>query len=275
MPIWLQKLLPQRALGRIVYRAVRWRWGPFKNALIRWFVSSYRVDLSDAARKEPAAFASFNDFFTRELEPNARTWPDQQTLWGAPADGTLTQHGAITKEGLVQAKGVHYSIDEFLGKPTGGRFIGGQFATIYLAPYNYHRIHMPVGAELTRWRLLAGARYSVNEKTAELFPGLFTTNERLVVEFATDHGMFALVMVSALNVASITLSVVGELPQGRDSGNENCSINLARGDELGRFNLGSTVVLVAEPGCLQLNPSLVLGQTISLGDLIGGPEAVP
>lgn len=260
-------------LGRVVYRAVRWRWPPFKNALIRWFVSSYGVDLSDASRKEPAAFVSFNDFFTRELEPGARLWPESERAWASPADGTLTQHGTISAEGLLQAKGVHYSVDEFLGNPTDGRFVGGQFATIYLAPYNYHRIHMPAPGELRCWRLIGGARFSVDQKTAESYPRLFVTNERLVTEFATDRGRFALVMVSALNVASITLSVVGELPQGADISNESCSIQLARGDELGRFNLGSTVVLLAEPGCLELSPDLQLGQAISLGDLLGEPGA--
>lgn len=256
-----------------MYRAVRWRWAPFKNALIRWFVASYRVDLSDAARKSPAAFVSFNDFFTRELAPGARSWPSRQEAWGSPADGTLTQHGTTTAQGLLQAKGVYYSVDEFLGRPSGGRFVGGQFATIYLAPYNYHRVHMPVAGELRSWRLIGGARYSVNQKTADSYPRLFVTNERLVAEFSTDRGAFALVMVSALNVASITLSVVGELPQGRNIGHDDCSIRLARGDEFGRFNLGSTVMVLAEPGGLTLDPGLRAGQTISLGDLLGGPGA--
>ncbi len=253
----MQFLLPQRAISALVYRAARWRWPPAKNLFIRVFLALYAPDLKEARLQQPRAYTSFNAFFTRELQPGARPLEGDAGTLVSPADGRLTEYGRLTDGQLIQAKGLRYSVAALLGSDDALTRLGaGQFATIYLAPHNYHRVHMPLSGTLTRMSFIPGRRFSVNEATTTLVTGLFTRNERVVCWFDTASGPLAVVLVGALNVASISTHWHGEV-SGPTHQITHINYDQAklqrydRGAELGRFNLGSTVIVIAAAGTLR------------------------
>lgn len=256
----LQRYLPKRLIGRCIYHAVRWHFGPLKNFLIARFVSHYDIDLSDAAETNPTAYPTFNAFFTRSLRNDARPIdPDHQTVV-APADGTLTQWGSPSAGRIVQAKGLDYSLNELLGeeRPDDASLPNPSYATIYLAPYNYHRVHAPMAGRLTGLNYIPGQRYSVNATTAQGIPNLFPGNERLVCWFRGELGNFAMVLVGAFNVATMSTVWGGEIDAQSQSqfwAYDDPKLVFAKGAEVGHFNLGSTVVMVCS-GALQWLPSL-------------------
>ena len=277
--VLMQYVLPQHGLSRLIHRLTRIRTRWFKDAFINVFLRLYDVNTDESVGRVPQDFASFNEFFTRALKDGARDLPAAPDAVASPVDGTLSQSGPITQATLLQAKGHRYGVADLLGDPAApDRFDGGEFATIYLAPYNYHRIHMPIAGRLTRMRYLPGRLFSVNGATVAAVPRLFARNERVVCEFDSDAGPFALVMVGALNVGSIETVWAGEIapapvrePHYQDY--EPGAVELARGAELGRFNMGSTVILVGAPGRLRFDAGLVPGKTLRLGEAIGATSA--
>jgi phosphatidylserine decarboxylase len=273
----MQHLLPQHLLSRQIHRLARCRMKPVKNALIGAFVRHFRPDMSDAADPEPRDYPSFNAFFTRSLRPGSRpSDPDPRALV-SPVDGTVSQIGRLEGSSLLQAKGHHYSLEALLGGASGWseRFAGGSFATLYLAPYNYHRIHMPATAALRAAWFVPGRLFSVNAATAAAVPGLFARNERVVCAFEEGSLGFALALVGALFVGSIATVWHGEVTPCRPRRARQLPIDtgraprrLDRGGELGRFNMGSTVILLLPPETAAWLPGLQPGSLVRVGQTL-------
>ena len=271
--VWLQYLLPQHALSRLVLRATRVRATRFKNALIRGFLKLYRVDMSEAQQPDPLQYPSFNEFFTRALRPEVRPMAAAADDIVCPVDGTVSEAGPIEVDSLLQAKGRRYALSDLLAaQPWAGHFEGGSFATIYLAPFNYHRIHMPFAGRLLDTVYVPGRLFSVNAVTARHVPRLFARNERVLTHFDGAGGEFALVLVGALNVGSIATVWAGDITPARRrevSVLPPQSRQLARGAELGRFNMGSTVILLFQAGRARWQPDVQAGMTVRLGQRLG------
>lgn len=269
--VWLsQHLIPKNLSSAVVYRATRSRRGWLKGPLIRWFARTYRVDLAEAAEPNLGGYATFNEFFTRALAPGARPLAPGAATVLSPADGILTEHGAIDGDRLFQAKGRDYSLSELLGEP-GEVFRGGRYFTIYLAPHNYHRVHSPLAGELVRTRYLPGSRFSVSRATAAAITRLFCRNERAVLWLETAYGPMALVLVGALNVSSISTITRGEIHSGPPAvWPETPARAIARGEEVGRFNMGSTVVALLANPRLRFERTATNGATVRMGRALGG-----
>lgn len=278
LTVSVQRILPHHALSRLVHWLTRLeKPAALKNLAIRGFAALYDVDLSDASHREPSAYRSFNEFFARPLKDGARPLEEGSDLVSSPVDGTVSQVGTLDGARILQAKGHWYRVDELLGGlPHAKQFIGGRFATIYLAPHNYHRIHMPVDGRLVAMAHVPGRLFMVNPATAESLPGLFTRNERVAAVFETDNGPMAVVMVGALLVGSIETVWAGEVtpptsdhPTHFDYGERLPPIELRRGEELGRFNMGSTVIVLFGPGQTAWKPNLAPGIPLRMGQTIG------
>lgn len=271
--VWLtQHLLPKNLLSAIVYRATRSRRAWLKRPLIHWFARTYGVDLTEASNADLDGYETFNDFFTRELKTGARPIEGPPSALVAPADGVLTEHGAIEGDRLFQAKGRDYSLLELLGErdEPALALCGGHYFTIYLAPHNYHRVHAPLDATLLRTRYLPGERFSVSRATAAAIPRLFCRNERVVCWFTTAEGPMAVVLVGALNVSSIGTFTLGEIASGAArEWREPVPRAIARGDELGRFNMGSTVIVLLGNASLRFASELANGATVRMGRALG------
>ena len=268
-----QRCLPTRALSAAMFHVAQWRNPRFKEAFIGWFMRRYRIDLSEAAFEHSVSYQHFNAFFTRALKPGVRPQPDDPGMLSSPVDGTLSRHGSIVEGALIQAKGYSYSAAELLADPDLARqFEDGSYATIYLAPHNYHRVHMPFAGQLRRWSYVPGRLFSVNPSTARAMPKLFARNERMVACFDTDFGALAVVMVGAMIVGGIETVWSGRLTPPHDRGREPRAyqpmqpLALARGDELGRFHLGSTVIVLAPKGALEWRTDLDTGSPLRLGE---------
>jgi phosphatidylserine decarboxylase len=271
--VWLQYLLPQHALSRLILRATRVRVPWFKNWLVRGFLKLYAVDMSDAVQTDALRYPSFNEFFTRALKPTSRPIAQDPSAIACPVDGQISEAGTIEGDTLLQAKGRRYSLNELLaGQPWARSFEGGSFATIYLAPFNYHRIHMPLKGELRETVYVPGRLFSVNALTAAHVPRLFARNERVLTLFDTDFGQFALVLVGALNVGSMATVWAGDItPAARRvvTTLPNQTVSLDKGAELGRFNMGSTVILLFQAQRAQWNLSVRAGASVMLGEALG------
>ncbi len=276
---WLQYVLPQHAISRLVRKATRVRTPWFKNALIRGFLKLFDVDMQDAVEIDPLRYPTFNEFFTRALRPETRPFAPDPGAIACPVDGTVSECGAIVGNSLLQAKGRYYTLNDLLaGRSWARTFEGGSFATIYLAPFNYHRIHMPLRGRVEETWYVPGRLFSVNALTARFVPRLFARNERIVTLFDSPAGAFALVMVGALNVGSMATVWAGDIAPGVSSGGQpqrvttrlpNSTLSLDRGAEMGRFNMGSTVILVFAPGRVQWRAGLGNGQELRMGDTLG------
>ena len=274
----LQHLLPQHGISRLVLAATRSRSPAFKNALIRLFVRGFRPDMSDAVETEPTAYASFNEFFTRALRPESRPIDPDPRAIVSPVDGTVSEAGLLSEDRILQAKGHDYTLRALLGGNAAWErsFIGGTFATIYLAPYNYHRIHMALGGELRESFYVPGRLFSVNRTTAQLVPGLFARNERVFCGFDSGGMPWAIILVGALNVGSMATVWHGDVtPRWHRTltplpvTDEFAPLNLAKGDEMARFNMGSTIILLFPPGAAEWSASLAAGKTVRMGQRIG------
>ncbi len=272
--ILLQHALPQHALSRMAGAIASSERAWIRDRLIRRFVSAYDVDMAEAGRAVDE-FASFNDFFTRELKPGARALADAGAFILSPADGAVSQLGTITDGRIFQAKGRDFTAAEILGHgaEAAARFDGGQFITIYLSPRDYHRVHMPAAGVLQSSAYIPGDLFSVNQQTAEGVDRLFARNERLACLFDGPDGRFASIMVGAMIVAGIdTVWPHRFAGHGRDVVVEDFSSDarhLAAGDEMGRFHLGSTVVLLLEPGRAAWLDALKPGDPVRMGQAIG------
>src|SRR5262245_28046745 len=267
----LQYVLPKRALTSLVGRAAAARGGAATTAVIRWFIRRYGVDMGEAADPDPAHYPTFNEFFTRALRLGARPLSGADLL--CPVDGAISQCGAIDGDQIFQAKGHRYTTQALLGGDAqlAAHFADGHFATLYLSPKDYHRIHMPCAARLTRMVHVPCDLFSVNPTTAAAVPGLFARNERVVCCFEAAFGPFVLVLVGATIVGSMATvwhGLVNPPRPGRvrEWRYEDRELRLARGDEMGRFLLGSTVVLLFPRGPLRFNPAWAPGGAIRLGE---------
>ncbi len=265
-----QHLLPKQAMTRLAGLVAGARGAALTTALIRWFIRRYGVEMAEAAEPDPTAYLSFNDFFTRALAPGVR--PLAAADWVCPVDGAVSQFGAIGGDRIFQAKGHEYSAAALLGGDTAlaARFRDGHFATLYLSPRDYHRIHMPAAGRLRRMTHVPGSLYSVNPATVRGVPGLFARNERVVCVFDGDRGPWVLVLVGATIVGSMATvwhGVVNPPRPGRvrEWTYDDRDIALHQGDEMGRFLLGSTVVLLWPRGALRFDAAWHPGGAVRLG----------
>jgi phosphatidylserine decarboxylase len=238
--------------------------------LIKWFVGRYGVNMREAANPDIASYATFNDFFTRALKSNAR--PLATADWVCPVDGAISQLGAVVGDQIFQAKGHHYASTALLGGDAAlaARFDGGSFATLYLSPKDYHRLHMPCEGRLSRMIYVPGDLFSVNPTTARGVPGLFARNERVVCVFETAHGPLAMVLVGATIVGSMATVWHGVVNPPRAgeirTWNYELELVLKQGEEMGRFLLGSTVVMLFPKGPLAFNPAWAPGGAVRMGE---------
>jgi len=267
-----QYVLPKRGLTALAGRVASRERGPTTTRLVRWFVRKYGVDLSEAVESDPAAYASFNDFFTRALKPGARLIAHADLV--CPVDGTISQFGTIEHDQVLQAKGHRYSTTALVGgdHALAERFHDGSFATLYLSPKDYHRIHMPCDGTLLRMIHVPGSLFSVNPVTARGVPRLFARNERVVCVFESDvFGVFVLTLVGATIVGSMATVWHGvvnppRVRRVREWQYPERAVKLKQGDEMGRFLLGSTVVLLFPKRTLRFNPRWQPGAPIRLGE---------
>ena len=270
-----QYLLPQHLLSRLAGCLANCTWAWVKNPFISWFVKRYGVDMREAEQTDPLAFACFNDFFTRALKPGARPLAPEPDSILCPADGTISQLGKIEHGRIFQAKGQSFSVLELVGgNPAhAALFQGGEFATVYLSPKDYHRVHMPCAGTLTDMVYVPGKLFSVNQITAENVPELFARNERVVCLFDTSHGPMAVVLVGAMIVASVETVWAGLVaPPTRQLKAERygqAAPTLERGSEMGRFKLGSTAIVLFGPGHATWDPAMRAGAAVSMGQVMG------
>ena len=275
--VGMQYLLPQHLLSRAVRGFTRWRWRGFSQPLIRTFIRGFRPDLSDALQPDPHRYDSFNEFFVRVLRPGARPMPTEADAIASPVDGTISALGDCSEDRLLQAKGRDYSLATLLAQRGDWPryFAGGRFMTTYLAPSNYHRIHMPLRGRLVDAWYVPGRLFSVNAVTAAHVPNLFARNERLVMVFEDQRGCFAVVLVGALFVGSMGTVWHGDVVPRQRGAITGLTVPpaaaawLERGAEVGRFNMGSTVIVLLPRGAGHWRASLQAGQTVRVGDNIG------
>jgi phosphatidylserine decarboxylase len=276
---WPLALLPHQELSRIVRRATRWRTVWWKNLLIRIFTRHFGVDLTEAEIGRPEDFPDFNSFFTRALRPGVRQMPQDNQAIACPVDGSISELGAIRDGRLIQAKGREYSLETLLGGDANraAPFRNGKFITLYLSPRDYHRIHMPVAGRLRETCYVPGRLFSVAPHTTRAIPGLFTRNERVCALFETAAGPMAMVLVGAIFVSCIETvwegivnPKLGRALAVRDFPDTGVAqIALQQGDEMGRFNMGSTVILLYGHDRVDWLDNLQAGKTVQLGDVLG------
>ncbi len=276
--VLLQRALPKQLLTLLVYKITRIRVASVKNFLIRSFVRAYDVNIEEVKKSVPDDFDSFNAFFIRELTDGTRPIDAAEDTISSPVDGTVSAAGKIENERIFQAKGIDYSLIELLATDTqdATTYAGGTFATIYLAPYNYHRVHAPLAGRVDKISYVPGNLYSVNEATVTHLPGIFVQNERLVCHLRTDFGPAVLIFVGAMNVGSISTRWTGEI-RPRTSGvveqiglqHLESGLTFEKGELLGWFNMGSTVILLYPPGTTKNLEDLNAGETVQVGEVLG------
>jgi phosphatidylserine decarboxylase len=277
-----QYLLPHHLLSRLIGCAAECRVGWIKNCLITWFAKHYQVDMSEAQIEEPTRFEHFNAFFTRALKDGVRPLDPAPDAILCPADGAVSQLGQIEHGRVFQAKGQSFSAVELLGGDTerASPFMGGEFATIYLSPKDYHRVHMPLTGTLREMVYVPGRLFSVNQTTAENVPELFARNERVVCLFDTERGPMAVVLVGAMIVASIETVWAGlitppkrALKTFRYDEAARAPITLEKGAELGRFKLGSTAIVLFGPNQVRWADELVANSSVQMGQRLGNSQS--
>ncbi len=267
-------VMPHHAVSRVVYFFTRLH-GPQVEPMITWFVKKYGVNMDEAEEAEVGCYQTFNEFFVRPLKSGIRPIAPGENTLACPCDGTVSQAGPIRAGAIMQAKGRGYSALELLGgdKTMATEFANGNFATIYLAPYNYHRVHMPIVANMKRMIHVPGRLFSVAQWTVEEIPRLFARNERLACYFETAAGPMVMVLVGAINVAAIETVWSGLVtpPRGKKISEFDFSHTrkeISKGTEMGRFNMGSTVILLTGKNVEWL-PHITPGQTVKMGQLLG------
>lgn len=273
-----QQVLPHHLLGKLMYSLTRCGAVPVKNLLIRAFIRLYGVDMKAAVYEDAAEYPDFNSFFTRELDAKARPIDPAPQGLVSPVDGTVSQVGHIRSGHLLQAKGIQYTALELLGNDPKAalRFSKGAFVTLYLSPRDYHRVHMPIDGYLERMTYVPGKLFSVSPYTTENLDQLFTRNERIISLFETPHGLMAVVMVGALFVGGMETVWAGPVTPAQDRSLSTWSyqhikeqVQLARGAEMGRFNMGSTVILLFEKERVKWPEKLKAGMRVKMGQRIG------
>ena len=274
LSVLLQYLLPKRALTVYAGWVAGYSWGWYTTRTIRRFIAKYQVNMAEAVNPDPASYKTFNDFFTRALKPDAR--PLAAAPFICPVDGAISQFGAIERDQIFQAKGHHYSTTALVGGDAAlaAQFDNGSFATLYLSPRDYHRIHMPCDGVLTRMIYVPGDLFSVNPATARGVPGLFARNERVVCVFDSTNGPWVMTLVGATIVGSMATVWHGVVnpPRSREVREWTYAagqVVLKQGDELGRFLLGSTVVMLFPQDGLRFTPDWAATRPVRLGEAMG------
>lgn len=279
LKVLAQYAIPKQAITAIAGKLAHYPGGDKTTAVIRWFVKRYSVNMSEAANPDINSYRTFNEFFTRPLRDDAR--PLAKADFTCPVDGAISQFGDIEKNQIFQAKGHHYTTSALLGgdKTAARRFENGHFACLYLSPKDYHRIHMPCDGKLLKMTYVPGDLFSVNPVTAQGVPGLFARNERVVCEFTSEqHGNFVMVLVGATIVGSMATvwhnadnGIINPPRRGHIQvwNYADQDISLKQHDEMGRFLLGSTVVMLFQQGAMRFNPSWEPGRAIRLGEAMG------
>jgi phosphatidylserine decarboxylase len=273
----MQHVYPKRLLSKLMFSATRVRFKPYKNWQIQWFIRRYGVDINEALENDPLAYPEFNTFFTRPLKPESRPLPDAENALGSPADGHVLECGEVTEGRLLQVKGVEMDLVELLGgdREQVAPFLNGQFATVYLSPRDYHRVHMPIDGVLRAMAYVPGELFSVSLNCAHGIPGLFTRNERVVSFFDTPAGPMALILVGAVFVGCIETIWAGAVSGPRRQVTWQHydvaahPVSLRRGQEMGRFNMGSTVIAVFGGDAVNLADNLLPGDPVTMGQHLG------
>jgi phosphatidylserine decarboxylase len=270
----LQKFLPQHLLSRMVGYLARSRVRWIKNSFIRFIIWRFEIDLSEAVQTDPFVYENFNDFFTRRLRPEARPIAPGAQGVVSPADGTISAFGEISDGRIFQAKGFDFSCVELLGgdETLAQQFANGQFMTVYLAPKDYHRVHMPISGQLQKMIYVPGKLFSVNKASVENIPRLFARNERVICVFSTAIGPVVVILVGAMIVASIQTVWGGQVAPQRSQqiqhwDYQDSDISLEKGAELGLFAMGSTVITLFPKQALQFQ-SLTAQTPLKMGQLI-------
>lgn len=268
--IQFQKHVPQHQLSRLVGKIAESEQPVVKNIAIQSFKIKYGIDMSIAEQRNALKYKSFNEFFTRSLKQGVRQIDEHQQAIVCPADGMISQIGTITQGDIFQAKGQSFSVEKLIGDTQLAQpFIDGQFATVYLSPRDYHRVHMPLAGTLTETLYIPGELFSVNQTTAENIDGLFARNERMVCLFDTEIGRMAVVLVGAMIVAGIETVATGKVkPTGRLELNHH-QLALAKGDELGRFYLGSTAIVLFEKDKMNWQAMFTANSKVKMGEKLG------
>ena len=268
--IQAQKVVPQHRLSRVVGKIAASENPIVKTAVIAAFKTKYGIDMSIAEQTNALKFKSFNDFFTRGLRTGVRAVDADSTAIVSPADGAISQLGKIENGNVFQAKGQKFTVENLIADPQLAQpFKNGEFATVYLSPRDYHRVHMPFAGTLTETLYVPGELFSVNQTTAENIPGLFARNERMVCLFDTELGRMAVVLVGAMIVAGIETVATGKVkPSGRIELNQH-NLFLEKGAELGRFYLGSTAVILFEENKMQWDEKFKANSTVLMGEALG------
>lgn len=277
LSIWHQYCLPQHFLSRLLGKIANCRCKLLKNSLVKMVIKVYKVDMTEAKLQNLDDYPCFNDFFTRYLKTEARPFPHNNLLVASPCDGVVSQFGRISNGRLIQAKGHDFSLMELLGGESSSykEFLDGEFATIYLSPKDYHRVHMPLSGNLRQMTYVPGKLFSVSPKTTSMVPELFARNERVICWFDSDHGPFTLVLVGAFFVASIATTWAGIIAPNKMRQVQTWDyapdqrIHLKQGDEMGHFRFGSTVIMLLPKGLANWQPGLKNDDFIKLGQVLG------
>lgn len=269
-------ILPHHAISWVMFKTARIRWKPLKNFIIRTYTDLNPVKMHEAIEEDMFAYDSLNAFFTRALKAECRPFDDNEKNWLCPVDGSVSQAQAIKDGRIFQAKGHDYSLLELVGgdKKLQEIFSNGQFATLYLSPRDYHRIHMPTTGRLQQMLYIPGRLFSVAPFTVDHIPRLFARNERCVCYFETEQGPMAMILVGAINVSAIETVwhglITGEAKKIRNFDYTDKSIELQRGEEMGRFNLGSTVIVLATDQ-MKIDEKIIADSEIKLGQCLAVP----
>lgn len=269
----LQRLLPKHGLSRLIARVAESEQPWLKDLLIKRAISAFNINIDEAASSSLQDYKNFNGFFTRALKAGARTIDSDENAVTSPADGAVSQAGTIHQQRIIQAKGSDYSVSRLLGNSAQAKsYSHGSFATIYLSPRDYHRVHMPADGKLVQTRYIPGDLFSVNDQTAQVLPNLFARNERLVCEFESAAGNFVVVFVGAMLVAGIETVWGGFEAPGpgaiRETDYADRDLSFKKGDEIGRFKFGSTVIVLFQKEKVSWQESLVPQSEVKMGEKI-------
>jgi phosphatidylserine decarboxylase len=272
-------VLPQHLLSKGMYRATRWRFLPWKNLIIKLFIRYFQVDIQIAEQSEVSAYADFNEFFTRKLKAEHRPVDNTPRTIVSPVDGSISQIGEIHNNSLIQAKGKYFNLPALLAADldTVQHFINGHFATIYLSPRDYHRIHLPVDARLIKMTYVPGDLFSVNEASSRAVDQLFARNERLICLFETEYGLMTCILVAAIFVGGmetiwageVTPAKVREIRSWDYSNDKGSQTKFLKGEEMARFNMGSTVILLFQEKRIEWSQGKEAGALLKMGEVIG------
>ena len=274
--VWPQHILPQHGLSRLMYRLTRSRFKPWKNLMIHGAIRLYRVDMREARKERAADYVSFNDFFTRQLKPEARTWDVDAAHIISPVDGAISRIGRLAGADLIQAKGRLYSLRQLLAADdkTSERFKDGCYATLYLSPRDYHRVHMPATGRLIKSIYVPGRLFAVNKASVRSVDHLFAVNERFISLFETEAGLLAQIMVGAIFVGGLQTVWLGEITPAKKRRvtvheYKDREIILRQGQEFGQFNMGSTVILIFEKDKIEWLKNLKINDAVRVGQILG------